>query len=54
VIFISFFFLREEGLFKEFVSSLVPREYAPQVVNVIDEVSNLLSRYFGVCCFRSC
>jgi predicted PurR-regulated permease PerM len=47
VIFISFFFLREEGLFKEFVSSLVPREYAPQVVNVIDEVSNLLSRYFG-------
>lgn len=47
VIFIAFFFLREEGLFKEFVSSLVPHEYAPQVSRVIDDISNLLSRYFG-------
>ncbi|MBP6184224.1 MAG: AI-2E family transporter [Saprospiraceae bacterium] len=47
VIFIAFFFLREEGLFKDFVSSLVPQEYALKVRDVIDEVSDLLSRYFG-------
>lgn len=47
VIFISFFFLREEGLFKETVSSLVPHEYQQQVENVIDETSYLLFRYFG-------
>ncbi len=47
VIFIAFFFLREEGLFKDFVSSLVPQEYTFKVRDVIDEVSDLLSRYFG-------
>jgi predicted PurR-regulated permease PerM len=47
IIFIAFFFLREEGLFKETVSSLVPREYQQQVQNVIDETSHLLFRYFG-------
>lgn len=47
VIFIAFFFLREEGLFKDFVSSLVPHEYGPKVSRVIDDISNLLSRYFG-------
>lgn len=47
VVFIAFFFLKEEGLFKEFVSSLVPHEYSDKVAFVIDDISNLLTRYFG-------
>ena len=47
VIFISFFFLREEGLFMEFVASLMPQEYDGRTRRVIDEVSELLTRYFG-------
>ncbi len=47
VIFISFFFLREEGLFMEFVASLMPQEYDSRTRRVIDEVSELLTRYFG-------
>ncbi|MBK7342709.1 MAG: AI-2E family transporter [Saprospiraceae bacterium] len=47
VIFIAFFFLREEGLFMDFVSSLVPQEYNERTRRVIDDVSELLTRYFG-------
>lgn len=47
VVFIAFFFLKEEGLFKEFVSSLVPKEYSEKVAFVIVDISNLLTRYFG-------
>lgn len=47
VVFIAFFFLREEGLFKEFVSSLVPADYGPKVRVIIDDISRLLTRYFG-------
>lgn len=46
-LFIAFFFLREDGLFKETMSSLVPNEFQQSVVNVIDQTSELLSRYFG-------
>jgi predicted PurR-regulated permease PerM len=47
VIFISFFFLRERGLFTEIIESAVPTEMEKKVRNVIDDVSILLTRYFG-------
>lgn len=47
VIFITFFFLREEGLFKEFIVNVFPESYSNHVKSVIDEISTLLTRYFG-------
>jgi predicted PurR-regulated permease PerM len=47
VLFISFFFLRERGLFTEIIEATVPTEMEKQVRHVIDDVSILLTRYFG-------
>lgn len=47
VIFISFFFLRERGLFTEIIEAAVPTESEKKVRNVIDHVSLLLTKYFG-------
>ena len=47
VVFITFFFLKEQGLFAKFVVALVPDEYEQNVRNSIEEVSRLLTRYFG-------
>lgn len=47
IIFISFFFLKERGLFTEIIEAAVPTDSEKQVRNVIDDVSILLTRYFG-------
>lgn len=47
VVFITFFFLKEEGLFTLFVVTLVPNKYETQVTNAIEDISHLLTRYFG-------
>jgi len=47
ILFIAFFFLKESGLFVSFVKAMVPNEYEDRVVTAIDEMSNLLTRYFG-------
>ncbi len=47
VVFITFFFLKEEGLFTLFVVSMVPQRYEVQVRNAIEDISHLLTRYFG-------
>ncbi len=47
VLFISFFFLKERGLFTEIIEAAVPTEMEKKVRNVIDDVSILLTRYFG-------
>jgi predicted PurR-regulated permease PerM len=47
IIFISFFFLKERGLFTEIIEAAVPTEMEKKVRNVIDDVSVLLTRYFG-------
>jgi predicted PurR-regulated permease PerM len=47
IVFISFFFLRERGLFTEIVEAAVPTGMEKKVRNVIDDVSILLTRYFG-------
>ncbi|MBK8485075.1 MAG: AI-2E family transporter [Saprospiraceae bacterium] len=47
IIFISFFFLKERGLFTEIVEAIVPTGMERKVRNVIDDVSILLTKYFG-------
>lgn len=44
--FITFFFLREEGMFKKIVVILLPDEYEHRVLLIMDSVYNLLRRYF--------
>ena len=46
VLFISFFFLKEQGLFKEMIVSAVPRGYEDQADVAFEEMSRLLIRYF--------
>jgi predicted PurR-regulated permease PerM len=46
VSFITFFFLKEDGLFSTMVSSIFPDKYAENVHRAIEKVSLLLSRYF--------
>ena len=45
VSFITFFFLKEDGLFSQMVSAVFPEKYAENVHRAIDKVSLLLSRY---------
>ncbi|MCC6752681.1 MAG: AI-2E family transporter [Saprospiraceae bacterium] len=47
ILFISFFFLKERGLFTEIVLAMVPTGMEAKAAHVIDEVSYLLTRYFG-------
>ncbi len=46
VSFITFFFLKEDGLFSNMVSAVFPEKYNENVHRAIDKVSLLLSRYF--------
>lgn len=46
VLFIAFFFLREQGLFNNMITSIIPNKYEAQTFTAIDESSKLLIRYF--------
>lgn len=46
VLFIAFFFLREQGLFHNMITSILPNEYENQTFTAINESSKLLIRYF--------
>ena len=46
VSFITFFFLKEDGLFTQMVAAVFPDKYGDNVNRAIDKVSLLLSRYF--------
>lgn len=46
VLFISFFFLQERGMFVQFVITLVPNEYEDAVRNTLEDTVYLLQRYF--------
>jgi predicted PurR-regulated permease PerM len=46
ILFIAFFFLREQGLFNNILSSFVPNEYEDQTIHAVGETSRLLIRYF--------
>ncbi len=47
VLFILFFFLKEQGLFLRLFTSVVPNDSETYVSNAIDEISRMLTRYFG-------
>ena len=46
IVFISFFFIRDEHLFGRIVCALVPDRIEERVGKAISEIENLLSRYF--------
>jgi len=46
VFFIAFFFLREQGLFGDMLSSIVPDKFERKTLTAIEESSKLLIRYF--------
>ena len=46
VIFISFFFIRDEKLFCKIISALVPDRIESSIEKTIGEITHLLSRYF--------
>jgi len=46
IFFISFFFLKEQGLFDKILTSVVPTRYEKHTTQALDETSKLLIRYF--------
>ena len=46
VIFISFFFIKDDKLFRKIVGSLVPDKVENEVIGAIGDIEHLLSRYF--------
>jgi predicted PurR-regulated permease PerM len=46
VLFISFFFLKEDGLFTRIMSIFFPTSIEPKIQQTIDDVTGLLTRYF--------
>ena len=46
VVFISFFFIKDDGLFTQIVCSLVPDKHEKTTEKAIDDIEHLLSRYF--------
>jgi len=52
IIFITFFFLKEDGLFMRMLLILVPNHYQSEVTNVIERIVKLLTRYFGGILFQ--
>lgn len=46
IVFISFFFVRDERLFSKIILSLVKDKYVSRTSAALDDIRNLLSRYF--------
>ncbi|MCK7539134.1 MAG: hypothetical protein MZV63_53520 [Marinilabiliales bacterium] len=46
ITFLSFFFLKDEGLFKETVMVMVPDQYEERIRSVLHSIKQLLIRYF--------
>ncbi len=46
ITFLSFFFLKDEGLFKETLMVMVPDQYETRIRNVLHSIKQLLIRYF--------
>lgn len=46
VLFISFFFLKEQGLFNTILSGIVPDKHEKNVIQAVNESSTMLIRYF--------
>lgn len=46
IVFISFFFIKDDGLFTQIVCSIVPDKYEKNTERAIADIGHLLSRYF--------
>ena len=46
ILFIAFFFLKEQGLFNNMITSILPNKYEGQTFTAINQSSKLLIRYF--------
>ena len=46
ITFLAFFFLKDEGLFKETIMEAVPDQYESRIRNVLHSIKTLLIRYF--------
>lgn len=46
VVFISFFFIKDDGLFTSMVAAIVPDKHEGNAAQAIDDIGHLLSRYF--------
>ncbi len=44
--FITFFFLKEDGLFYAMITAMFPERYSENITHALDSVTRLLSRYF--------
>ena len=47
IVFITFFFLKERGIFENFLVGTTPTGYEKQVSATINSITKLLTRYFG-------
>jgi predicted PurR-regulated permease PerM len=47
VVFVSFFFLKDQSLFYEILLLFVPERYEKQAENILENSQNLLTRYFA-------
>lgn len=52
IVFITFFFLREQGLFVDFLISIMPSRFESHTIRAVDDASVLLTRYFGGILFQ--
>ena len=46
IVFISFFFIKDDGLFSEIIAALVPDKHEQNATEAIGDIGHLLSRYF--------
>lgn len=54
ILFIAFFFIRDQDLFDSSIRSFVPDKYEAAITKAINDIARLLSRYFGGLIIQSC
>ncbi|HMY84615.1 MAG: AI-2E family transporter [Saprospiraceae bacterium] len=54
ILFIGFFFLKDQGLFDSGIRSFVPDKYEAAISKALDDIAMLLSRYFSGIIIQSC
>ena len=47
IIFITYFFLKEQSIFGNFITALAPQNYENETRNALQSITKLLTRYFG-------
>ena len=46
VLFITFFFLKDQMAYKRMTKSLLPEQHSDRIINSLEKINHLLSRYF--------